>query len=59
MSIGIIDGLDHGLFYLESRRLALDDLVGFAETLPPAVSHAKDRRTLQSVEVPLRAAEAR
>jgi len=40
MSIGIMDGLDHGLFFRESRRLALDDLVSYVVALPAAAPQA-------------------
>ena len=36
MSVGIIDGLDHGLFFRESRRIALEDLLSFVERVSSA-----------------------
>ena len=42
MSVGIIEGLDHGLFFRQSRRLALQDLVSYVETLSVTVSATED-----------------
>lgn len=55
MSVGIIDGLDHGLFFSESRRLALEDLTRYVENLAVTAPSPVPERAVYPNEASLQA----
>lgn len=51
ISIGVVDGLDHGLFFRESRRLALKDILTFVDIGPTTLTPSPQADFAVGVEV--------